>query len=320
MSTASALWTLARPALLPFVLALVAVGYGWAHWDRALPLHDARGIALVLLAWTALHAGTLWLNAAVDRDEGEVLFGTAVRPPPGTDYAGYAALAVGLPIAMAGDLQAGIAYLGCALLAVLYSHPRVLLKGHEVGGPLVNIVGYGLLSPLAGWAVVDVAPNPRTWVVWAECGIGVFGVYLAAQAFQQAEDRARGYRTLVATRGPQAVLRLARCSLGAAVLVGFALVAAGWVPRIAGFGVVGWWHVDRHLAAWERVPDGGTEYQARVFAARMMRLVAFGVALVFGQYAVDSFMGRPVAGLGTAAGLPPDVAPAPVQQVRLRFR
>lgn len=298
-----ALWTLSRPRLLPYVLALVGAGYGWAHWDRALPLQRPLSFAALLTAWAMLHAGTLWLNAAVDRDEGEVLFGRAVRPPPGTEAAGYAALALGLPFA-AVDPLATVAYAACAVLAVLYSHPSVFLKGHPVGGPLVNIVGYGLLSPLAGWALVDVEVNARTLVMWLACALGIFGVYLAAQAFQQREDRARGYRTLVATQGPRVVLRLARVSLGLAIGIGVGLAGIGWIPRLAGLCALGWWPVDRHLAAWEGLGDGGTELHARTFAIRMARLIALGVLLVFVQYAIDSARGGPVAGLATPNGRP----------------
>ena len=55
-------------------------------------LHFVSALALVLLAWVALHAGTLWLNAALDRDEGEVLWGRAVPVPANAALGGYAAL------------------------------------------------------------------------------------------------------------------------------------------------------------------------------------------------------------------------------------
>ena len=50
----------------------------------------------------------------------------------------------------------------------------------------------------------------RTVVVWLCGGSGVLGCYFAVQAFQADEDRARGYRTLVATHGPKAVLLAGR--------------------------------------------------------------------------------------------------------------
>ncbi|MCA9571391.1 MAG: hypothetical protein KC656_26310, partial [Myxococcales bacterium] len=67
---AADLWTLARPRLMPFVVGLVVLGYAWAHWDRALVVRGGRELLVVCVAWALLHAGTLWLNAALDRDEG----------------------------------------------------------------------------------------------------------------------------------------------------------------------------------------------------------------------------------------------------------
>ena len=246
-----ALWRLARPRLLPYVLGLVLIGFAWAHWDRALTARGGGGLGWVMLAWTCLHAGTLWLNAALDQDEGEVLFGRPVRPPPTTSLAGYLALAASVPLAWIGHPLAGIAVLVCAILAVAYSHPRLAWKGHPLGGPIVNIVGYGLLSPLAGWSVVGVAPNARTVLVWLLFGCAIFGTYLAAQAFQQEEDRQRGYRTLVATHGPRTVLLGARAAIGVAMIGGLAVPTPRCRARSGGRAPAGHAHsaTCRHRSA-----------------------------------------------------------------------
>jgi hypothetical protein len=301
-----ALVALARPRLLPYVLLLVLAGYAWAHWDRALVVRAPLGLLAVLVAWTLLHAGTLWLNALLDRDEGPVLMGATVRPPSGTAVAAYVALALAVVVASLASAGAGLACAACAVLAVAYSHPATAWKGHPLGGPLVNVVGYGLLSPLAGFAVVGVPADVRTLLVWPLGALGILGTYLAAQAFQQDEDRARGYRTLVATSGPAVVLGAARVAIGLAAAGGMALSAAGWLPRACVLGAVGWIAVDRYLAAWAREPGGGSEARARGFAARMLGAGVLGIVLAFASYAVDSFAGRPVAGLGTVRGHPPD--------------
>lgn len=307
--TMGPLWAhieLARPKLLPYVLTLVFVGFAWAHWDRAMVLTDASDLPWVLAAWTLLHAGTLWLNAALDRDEGEVLFGRAVRVPLHVHRSGYLALLLSIPLAAIGDPISGAACVVCVALAIAYSHPSIAWKGHPLGGPVVNVAGYGMLSPLAGWAVVDQAPNPRTVAVWLLCSFAILGTYLAAQAFQQEEDRRRGQRTLVATHGPRVVLTAARVSIGLALLGGMTLAAWGWLPRVCLFGIGGWWWVDRHLAAWAKEPGGGTAAWARVFTVRMLMCALFGIALALAQYTYDSLSMRPVAGLGTASGHPPD--------------
>src|SRR5260370_4680593 len=165
-SLLGSLCLLARPRLLPFVLLLPLLGFGWAHWDRALDLRGGEGLLWVLAAWVMLQAGTLWLNAALDRDQGEVLLGRPVPVPPQTASYGYVALLLGVGLAVLSAPLAGCVAVMCGLLAVLYSHPRTGWKGRPILGPLVNAVGSGLLSALAGGAVVHVAPDLRTAVAW----------------------------------------------------------------------------------------------------------------------------------------------------------
>jgi 4-hydroxybenzoate polyprenyltransferase len=305
----SSLLTLARPRLLPFVLFLPLVGFGWGHWDRALPLenHEEQRLLLVLAGWAALQAGTMWLNAALDRDKGEVLFGRTAPVPNGIVPCGLVALGIGVALSWTANRLAGLSALVCAGLSILYSHPRTVWKGHPIGGPVVNGVGYGLLSPLAGWAVVDVDPNLRTVLVWLLGGLGTLGCYFAAQAFQRREDEARGYRTLVVTHSPAGALGAARLCLALGLLGGMALSAVGYLPRICLIGVPLWWWVDSWLRRWSRQPEGGDESWARGMAVRLLvsAVAAIGVALV--DYALDHQRIGPVAGLATARGRPCDI-------------
>lgn len=302
----ASLWRLARPRLLPFVLGLVILGWAWAHWDRALTVRGGGALGWVLLAWTALHTGTLWLNAALDRDEGPVLLGDPAPVPPAAGAMGYLALLLCVLFALPAGAVPTACAAGCAALAVLYSHPRAVGKGHPLGGPLVNVLGYAGFSPAAGFAVVGVPPDVRTLLVWPLVAAGILGTYFAAQAFQADEDRARGYRTLVATHGPRVVLRAVRACFLVAMVGGCALAVAGWLPRPLLLAVAAWLPVDRYLVAWAARPDGGTEAHARGFARRLGLVLGLAIGLALVPYVVDSFFDRPVAGLATAAGHPPD--------------
>jgi 4-hydroxybenzoate polyprenyltransferase len=301
-----ALWRLARPRLMPYLLFLPLIGFGWAHWDRALPLRGATLLPAVLAAWALLQAGTLWLNAALDRDQGEVLMGRAVPTPPGVQFWGYAALLLAVAVAALAGPVAAAAALACAVLSVLYSHPRTAWKGHPIFGPLVNWVGYGLLSPLAGWSVVGVGPDARSVIAWLLGSLGVLGCYFAAQAFQRDEDAARGYRTLVATHGPRGALTAARICLDLGFLGGTVLAVIGWLPYVC---LVAWplglW-VDSWLRRWARQPDGGGERWARGMALRLLVSAALAIALAYADYFWALANERPVAGLGTARGHPTD--------------
>ena len=299
-----ALWVLARPRLLPFVLLLPVVGFGWGHWDRALTLRGEAGLPWVVLAWLLLQAGTMWLNAALDRDSGETLWGRAIAVPAATTPCAYVALALAVASAFAGNFLSGCACAACALLAILYSHPATVWKGHPILGPVVNGLGYGLLSTLAGWALVEVSPNPRTVVVWICGALGLLGCYFAVQAFQGDEDRARGYRTLVATHGPGAVLLAARVCIGLGELGGLVLAVIGWLPRLTLVGLIPAIWIDRWLASWSKQPNGGDERWARGLAMRLLAAAVLGIALAYVDYFIDIALDGPVAGLATQRGHP----------------
>lgn len=302
----TALWHLARPKLLPFVLLLVLCGYGLTHWDRGLLARGAGALAFTLVAWSLLHAGTLWLNAAVDRDEGPVLYGRSVAPPAYAAAAGYGALVLCVGVASLARPAIGVAAVVCAALAVAYSHPRMLWKGHPLLGPLVNLVGYGLLSPLVGFLAVDVPPTWRLFVVWITGGIGVMGAFFAAQAFQHDEDAARGYRTFVVTHGAAACVQAARLCMGVGMAIGIALALVGWVPRVCLVALPLALWVDAHFRAWSQAPGGGDVSHARVLVQRLLVGALIAISLCLGDYFWNDARGLPVAGLGTAAGHPPD--------------
>jgi 4-hydroxybenzoate polyprenyltransferase len=289
---------------MPFVLLLPFVGFGWGHWDRALPLRGETGLPWVLAAWLLLQAGTMWLNAVLDQDSGEILMGRAIAVPKATALCAFVALLLAVSCAFLGSLLSGCAGALCAILAILYSHPATVWKGHPLLGPMVNGLGYGLLSTLAGWALVGVTPNPRTMAVWLCGGSGVLGCYFAVQAFQGAEDRARGYRTLVATHGPRAVLLAARICIGLGELGGVVLAVIGWLPRVSLIALIFAVWIDRYLAAWSKQAKGGDERWARGLATRLLIAALLGIGLAYVDYFVDYFSERPVAGLGTAHGHP----------------
>ena len=313
---ASALWVHARPKLWPFLWLLTLFGFGWAHWDRGLLMRGGSAYLGVLAAWTLLNVGTLWLNAALDRDEGEVLMGAHAPVPPGLAAWGYAALVASVGAAALAHPLAGVCAALSAALSVAYSHPRIVWKGHPIGGPVVNVVGYGLLSPLAGWACVDVAMNLRTAVVLGLGAVAILGMYFIAQAFQEAEDAARGYRTLVATHGPRVVITAARLCFGVLLFGALGVAGLGWVPRVnlLVLPFVVW--IDAYLARWAREARGGDEGWARSFAFRLLAAAMAVLALNFGEYVRADAAGEPVAGLGTAAGRPSDRPALPPSAMR----
>lgn len=273
-----ALFGLARPRGTAILLLVVLFGYGLAHWDGALDLTRPAALAVVLVAWVWLSAGTLWLNAVLDGDEAGVLFARGHLPhPPRLAAWAYAALALAVAASTAADRRAGLACAACAALAVLYSHPHTKWKAHPVLGPAVNATGYGLLTPLAGWALVGTPMTARAAGTLGFAAVFVVGATFAAQASQREDDARRGYRTLVVTHGPAACLRATRvCTLAGVAAVGV-FSAANVYPHLLLLGLPSFALADRALVRWSKKPDGGTPGDAARF---LLRVLAGGVLLV----------------------------------------
>jgi len=308
VSRVGQLWRLARPRGLALAALAPLTGYAIAHWGRALPLVAAGPMSLLVFAWALLNAGTLWWNAAYDQDEGPVLYGEAAVVPPGLTREGTGALVLAVALAGLSSLGAGLAAGAAALLAVGYSHPKIGWKARPLAGPLVNLLGFGILSPLAGYAVVGVPLDRRSALLIAAVALSVLGAYFLAQSFQRDEDAARGYRTLVVTAGPGATVEAARWSFRASHMVTLGLAAAGWIPLqcLAALPVCLWMDVTLARAAHraERIDERG---------ARDAILLALLVGLLFVVGALVAWIwqvlhGLPLAGLGTSAGIPADAA------------
>jgi 4-hydroxybenzoate polyprenyltransferase len=288
VSTLGDLARLARPKGTLLFLTVPLTGYGFAHWDGRLALTRPIAMAFVLAAWALLSAGSLWLNAALDGDdESGALFSMNARRPKHLVAYAWLALALAVALASYAGVLVGVACALCAVMAVLYSHPRTKWKAHPVMGPLVNGAGYGLASFFAGYAVVARERGALSDAATAmTCGsalamsllaLFVVGMTFAAQAYQEGDDARRGYRTLVVTAGPAACLRVATWTMRAA-LAGVAVGAAlGVYPRLVLVGLPVFALAELTMARWRRAPGGGSADLAAQFATRM---VAGGAVLV----------------------------------------
>lgn len=212
-----------------------------------------------LLGWVVfivlLNGGTLAVNSAFDRDEGDIGY---LRQPPKVPR-GLAAVSLAMLAAAAvlGFLLPPLfawSNLACAVMAVLYSVPPVRLKARAGWDLLINCLGFGLLMPLAGWGLTG---RPlAAWMLASAIGFALlFGaLYPPTQIYQMGEDRARGDRTLAIVLGESASLGgAAALALAAHLLFAWGAVLAGrnpaWlVPSLAAWmGILlPWW------AAWRR--------------------------------------------------------------------
>jgi len=222
-----------RPAEWPIMAAHTALGFILAV--GLLPaLHGERlgTLLLALVLWVlGLNGGTLAINSVYDNDQGDIGYLNAPPKPP-RHLLAFSVLLMVAGQALAFRLPAGfrVAYAICFAMSVAYSVPPLRLKA--VGGVdwLINMWGFGTLTPYAGWAATG---RPLDVVH----GVVLFGfcplfaaLYPLTQLYQFEEDAARGDRTLAIMLGMRRSLLVAV----SATLVAFACFAwAAWQGGVA---------------------------------------------------------------------------------------
>ena len=217
-----------RPAEWPIMAAHTLVGYFLAVGITGVISGARLGSAVLgTVLWVVcLNGGTLALNSAYDRDEGDIAY--LRRPPPAPEHlAGFGFGLMVLGLLGATLLPAGYraAYAICVGMSVLYSVPPLRLKAVPGADWVINMVGFGTLTPYAGWAATGVPMDSvHGLVLLGFCPLFA-ALYPLTQIYQFEEDRRRGDRTLALMLG---VKRSLFVSLGAAAMA-FALFAtAGW--------------------------------------------------------------------------------------------
>ena len=201
-----------RPAEWPIMAGHTLLGY-----VLAVGVHGAmRGQSLpealrALVIWVVfLNGGTLAINSVFDRDEGDI--GYLNAPPALPRYLLH--FSVALLVAgqlLAFTLPAGfrIAYAICFALSILYSVPPFRFKAVAGVDWVINMWGFGTLTPYAAWAATG---RPLDFahglVLLAFCPLFA-GLYPLTQLYQFDEDRRRGDRTLALILGMRASLIVA---------------------------------------------------------------------------------------------------------------
>jgi 4-hydroxybenzoate polyprenyltransferase len=283
-----------RPVEWPVMAAHTTTGYLLAVGLEG----AARGVAhiagvLGILLWViCLNGGTLALNSAFDRDESDIAY-LRNPPPPPRWLALFAVtlMTVGLAAAFALPAAYRLVYALCFALSILYSVPPFRLKAVAGADWLINMVGFGTLTPFAGWAATGRPLDPtHTLILWAFCPLFA-ALYPLTQLYQLEEDARRGDRTLALWLGVGRSLDVAL----AAVVIAFAFFAwaavrSGWSPgaqaawrwTVLGIALLSWLVV---LVTWRRGAGGlsAAEHQHRMYRALLAWAVTdLAVVLAWG--------------------------------------
>ena len=233
-----------RPAEWPIMAGHTMLGYvlavgftGAGSGERFLPALGALLIWVILL-----NGGTLAINSVFDRDEGDIGYLNAPPPLPRHLLAfSVALLAGGQLLAFALPPAFRVAYAICFLLSVLYSVPPFRFKAVAGVDWVINMWGFGTLTPFAAWAATGRPLDAgHALVLLGFCPLFA-GLYPLTQLYQMEEDRRRGDRTLALLLGLRASLGVAI----ACIVLAFALF--GWAAALLGVGA---WPLVVPLATW----------------------------------------------------------------------
>lgn len=280
-----------RPAEWPIVAAHLAVGtllawsragQRWGGKDTLIPALLGMGVWVI-----CLNGGTLAVNSAFDRDEGDIAYLREPPPAPRHLFAfGSALMVFGLGLAVALPVAYWQAYAVALVLSLAYSVPPLRLKSVAGLDWFINMWGFGTLTAFAGWSATGV-PLDRTGriVVLAFCPLFA-ALYPLTQLYQLDEDRRRGDRTLATVLGARNSLGLALLCAGLAFLMLIMAATSSDVPvggsALLAFAALAWLSV---LWPWLRRVDSlaPPAHQRRMYAAlAAWALTDVAVLLAFG--------------------------------------
>jgi len=225
-----------RPAEWPIMAGHTLLGYVLAVGVAGVVRGEHIGSALLaLVIWVVfLNGGTLAINSVFDRDEGDI--GYLNSPPALPRYLlqfSWGLLAAGQALAFLLPVGFRVAYAICFVLSILYSVPPFRFKAVAGVDWVINMWGFGTLTPYAAWAAtgrpLDIGHG---LVLLAFCPLFA-GLYPLTQLYQFDEDLRRGDRTLALILGMRASLVVATL----ATLLAFALLA--WAMLLVHAGAKG---------------------------------------------------------------------------------
>jgi 1,4-dihydroxy-2-naphthoate octaprenyltransferase len=206
------------PNLMPYILHLRPLEWPIVtmHFLLGTILAVGANIELksTLLGWfifvMLLNGGTLAINSVFDKDEGDI--GYLRQPPSPPKYLlrlSIIMLLTSLTLGFQMPTLFAWCNAACVVMSVLYSVPPFRLKARAGWDLLINCLGFGFLTPLAGWGLTGKCAT----IIIIDISLGftlLFGaLYPLTQLYQIEEDRKRGDQTLTMVLGEARSLTIA---------------------------------------------------------------------------------------------------------------
>lgn len=172
-----------------------------------------------------LNGGTLALNSSFDDDHGPIAFlKHPPKPPKYLKQFSFILLALGLVLALTqSSINAERKYffeivLTCTLMSILYSVPPIRLKSRPGWDTVINGLGFGFFTLLAGFTSITATLTP---FILKLC-VGFFFLFCAfypmTQIYQIEEDQERGDITTAGALGTNNALLMSLLSVWVAHL------------------------------------------------------------------------------------------------------
>ena len=168
---------------------------------------------LTMLGWlifvVMLNGGTMAINSAFDKDEGNI--GYLRNPPKPPKYLLHLSIVM-LTISLLLGFTLPSLFMwcntSCIIMSVIYSVPPLRLKAKAGWDLLINSLGFGLLTPLAGWGLTKKPLTISMFIIITGFMVLFGALYPLTQFYQITEDIDRGDRTFIVVIGKKQSLIL----------------------------------------------------------------------------------------------------------------
>ena len=191
-----------------------------------------NALLLGCFIWAVLlNSGALAFNSFYDRDKGDITW--LNNPPAIPRYLLQFSIflfIIGLTLAYFINSRFFIAALVASILSILYSHPKIRLKKIAGFDALANVIAYGILTPYAGYILINNSLSDSFGLVLIAMFFLTTGGYPLSTIYQYKEDIKRGDITLTAFLGKKNSLLFSM----AAITIGFLIIFYGIYKGLLG--------------------------------------------------------------------------------------